>query len=488
MTFADALVYNPAMHGKNDMSWRALLVCALAVFCSAARAETDASRAPRPLLSGFHPDPSVCIGHDGAYYLTTSTFLWRPGLPVYRSEDFRNWSLAGHALGPQFTSVDSNAQGGGALYGDDGGWAPTIRFHDGTYYMVFMYCGNGVKNYITTAKDPAGPWTEPVWVDGADGGIDPSLFFDDDGRVYWAQNVPARKPEWTGHNEIFVQEVDLAAGRLFGRREYISCGVFPSAKYAEGPHIYKIGGKYLLLHAEGGTEFGHAETAKVSDSIWGPYMATRNNPLITRRDRGVESPLQATGHADIVRVRGADENSFYAVFLGKRPVGADRRVPLGRETFACPAVWRDGELVFLDGQMIEGRVVTPEEKCSAGHSAVVKRVRDLRFDETVAAGAGESMVLWRGADAFIELEGPGVLRMTSEDGIAVKCFRDGSLVKIADTRIVSEGDVVNKFNGLGIGIIHRKDAPAGLPRSSGDLSLMMPRGASFGIAPDGNFL
>ena len=160
------------------------MIAALAGVCT---------EAPKPLLPGFHPDPSVCLGHDGAYYLVTSTFMWRPGLPIYRSENFRDWSFAGHALEPQYTSVDSNAEGCGPLSGDDGVWAPTIRFRHGTYYIAFTYSGNGFRNYLTTAKDPAGPWTEPVHVEGADGGIDPSIFFDDDGKAYWTQNVPARE-------------------------------------------------------------------------------------------------------------------------------------------------------------------------------------------------------------------------------------------------------------------------------------------------------
>lgn len=377
---------------------------------------------------------------------------------MYRSEDFRDWSLVGHALGARRTVADSNAEGRWRLSGDNGVWAPTIRFHGGIYYIAFTYSGNGFRNYIATARDPSGPWQGPIHVEGADGGIDPSLFFDDDGRAYWTQNVPARRQEWAGHCEIFVQGIDLNAGRLEGRREYISDGVFPGAKYTEGPHIYRIGGKYLLIHAEGGTEFMHSETAKVSNSVWGPYMPIRNNPLVTRRDCGADSPLQAVGHADIVEARGMRDNRYYAVFLGKRPIGDDRRVLLGRETFACPAIWSGDGLVFLDGQLISGRVVTPEEECSPHPGVRVRRVRDFKFDESFMAGECEAMVLWRGCDAAIELEGPGLLRMASEDGLTVKCYRDGAFVKAADTRVVSEGNVGNRFNGLGIGIKARANS------------------------------
>ena len=424
------------------------MIAALAGVCT---------EAPKPLLPGFHPDPSVCLGHDGAYYLVTSTFMWRPGLPIYRSENFRDWSFAGHALGPQYTSVDSNAEGCGPLSGDDGVWAPTIRFRHGTYYIAFTYSGNGFRNYLTTAKDPAGPWTEPVHVEGADGGIDPSIFFDDDGKAYWTQNVPAREGKWVGHNEIFVQEIDLAACKLVGRREYISCGVFPKAEYTEGPHIYKIHGEYVLLHAEGGTGFYHAETAKKSKSVWGPYEPMRTNPLVTRRDRGAGSPLQATGHADIVKMKDGGDDDYYAVFLGKRPLGEDRRVLLGRETFACPARWRDGDLVFLHEQLIAGNVVESKGTCVVADGVFVRRVTGIAFDETVVAGEGESMILWRGKEGNIQLAGPGELRMVSEDGLSVKCYKNGAFVKEVDTKIVSDGQTANRFNGLGVGKV--KSAP-----------------------------
>ena len=280
-----------------------------------------------PLLSGFHPDPSVTRGADGAYYLVTSTFMWSPGLPVYRSDDFRSWSRVGHAL-PDIAAV---IEPGDEFTDDDGVWAPTIRFRDGTYYMTFTFHGREFRNYLTTAKDPAGPWTKPVHVKAADGGIDPSLFFDDDGKVYWTATMPARKPNREGHIEIYLQEIDLASGQLVGRREYVTDGVFPGAQWAEGPHVYKKDGVYRLVIAEGGTDFNHAATALKSKSVWGPYLPQKSNPLVTRRDRGKESPLQATGHSDIVEAR---EGGLYAVFLGKRPIGEDRRVTLGRETFA----------------------------------------------------------------------------------------------------------------------------------------------------------
>lgn len=406
-----------------------------------------AQAAPKPLLPGFHPDPSVCLGHDGAYYLTTSTFMWRPGLPIYRSENFRDWSLVSHAIA-DFADVALEEDIG--LNDDDGVWAPTIRFHDGIYYLVFTFHGKKSRNYLTTAKDPAGPWTAPVHIKEAGGGIDPSLFFDDDGKVYWTANTTAKPQEWKSQTAIYVQEIDLEAGKLVGERKVISNGVMPLAKYAEGPHLYKMGKTYLLMAAEGGTDFDHAATAKRSDNVWGPYTPTRTNPVLTRRDRGKDSPLQATGHADLVKIKDGGKEYYYAVFLGKRPIGEDRRVILGRETFACPALWRDGDLIFQDERLIAGEVITPEEECETVlHGVRIHRVSDLKFDEMLDAKEGEAMILYRSVEGNITLEGPGKLRMVSPDGLTVKCYRDGELVKEVSTKELMQGH--SRFNGLGIG-------------------------------------
>ena len=412
--------------------------------------DTSEKITPPALLSGFHPDPSVCLGHDGAYYIVTSSFMWRPGLPIYRSEDFRAWSLVGHAVA-DFRDLQKADET--ELHDDDGVWAPTIRYNDGTYYLVFTFHGQKSRNYLTTAKDPTGPWTPPVHIKEADGGIDPSLFFDDDGKVYWCQEATARKQEWRGHTEIWVQEIDLAQARLVGRREYISSGVFPNAKNTEGPHIYKMGKTYVLVHAEGGTSFDHAATAKKAQSVWGPYTPMRTNPLVTRRDRGKDSPLQATGHADLVKMKDGGKEQYYAVFLGKRPIGADGRVILGRETFACPALWRDGDLIFQDERLIAGEVVTPEEECETVlPGAKIRRVRNFTFDETINAQVGEAMILYRSADGNITLGGPGRLRMASDDGLTVKCYRDGELVKEVSSKQLMRHHT--RFNGLGIGKMH----------------------------------
>lgn len=434
--------------------------------------EVVAKSAPMPLLAGFHPDPSVCKGADGAYYLTTSSFLWQPGLPIYRSENFRDWSLVGHVV-KDFGDLLVDGDGG-VMHDDDGIWAPTIRCHEGTYYCVFTFHGKTYRNYIASAKNPAGPWTKPVHVREADGGIDPSLFFDDDGKVYFLGERTAKEQKWRGHTEIYIAEFDLASGQIAGEKHVLSSGVTDIRKNCEGPHLYKIDGKYVLLHAEGGTSEDHAETGLKANSVFGPYAPFATNPLITRRGHGADAPLQATGHADIVETGVPGE--FYAVFLAKRPNGDDHRVILGRETFACKAYWQGGDMRFDDKNLIAGKVVTPEEECLVGAGEkrfLVRRARSWEFDEKTD---GDSLVLWRSAQGYILLERKqdgvhlsisdrkgvreiavascsGALRLVSDDGIAVKAFCGATLVGEVSTLPLAQGGNHTRFNGLGIGIV-----------------------------------
>ena len=126
-----------------------------------------------PILKGFHPDPSICrVGED--YYLVTSSFEYFPGIPVFHSRDLVNWRQIGHAL---TRASQLPLQGAKNSHGI---WAPTLRFHDGRFYLVSTNMTLG-GSFLVTATDPAGPWSEPVLLDQE--GIDPSLLFDG-GKVY----------------------------------------------------------------------------------------------------------------------------------------------------------------------------------------------------------------------------------------------------------------------------------------------------------------
>lgn len=294
-----------------------------------------------PILPGFHPDPSIVkVGPD--FYLVTSTFGWFPGLPVFHSRDLVNWTLVGHAI-DRPGMVDFTGQGvvTDALY------APAITFHDGRFY-IFNTCVRCGGNFYVTATDPAGPWSDPVWLDFE--GIDPSLFVDDDGKGWLVNNgLPVGEPRYEGHRAIWIQEFDLASGKLVGPREaLVDGGVHPEDKpiWAEGPHIYKVDGWYYLMPAEGGTAERHSQTIYRSRSVTGPYEPGPVNPILTQRDLPPDRPdrVEATGHADLVRL---DDGSWWGVFLATRPF-EDQLTLLGRETWLLPVQWRDGWPLFLE--------------------------------------------------------------------------------------------------------------------------------------------
>ncbi|GIG28999.1 glycoside hydrolase family 43 protein [Cellulomonas marina] len=297
--------------------------------------------ATNPVLPGMHPDPSVCRvdGPDGTwFYVVTSTFELVPGLPVHRSRDLVHWEPVGHVLTGAL-SYDG--------VGDSGGlYAPTIR-HDGARFLVVCtHLGGpdgGSGTFVTTAVDPAGPWTPPVWWEGVDG-VDPSLLLDDDGRV-WAHGARgARRPAWPDQGEVWVREVDPATLRLHGPEHVVWRGAAVGATWTEGPHLYRHGEHVVLLAAEGGTERHHAVVAARASSPLGPYEACPDNPVLTHRALGPGAAVVNVGHADLVE---APDGSWWALVLASRLVGgADL---LGRETFLVPVTWHDGWPVLAPG-------------------------------------------------------------------------------------------------------------------------------------------
>jgi xylan 1,4-beta-xylosidase len=306
-----------------------------------------------PILPGCYPDPSICrAGED--YYLVTSTFLYFPGLPVFHSRDLVHWRQIGHVLDrPSQLNLDgiSSQQEPDGVRATGGLYAPTIRCHNGTFYVIntLVQRSNHSRNFIVKAEDPAGPWSEPVWLEDAPG-IDPSLFVDDDGRVWYTGNrVPPSGEQYNGHREIWLQEFDPAAMQLTGPKFSLWDGALKGAIHAEAPHLYKIGGMYYLMIAEGGTHEGHAVTIARSRNVTGPYMGNPHNPILTHRHLGLDSPIIATGHADLVETQNGE---WWMVMLAIRPYGG-HFFNLGRETFLAPVRWEEGWPIVSPGR---GRV------------------------------------------------------------------------------------------------------------------------------------
>jgi alpha-N-arabinofuranosidase len=296
---------------------------------------------PNPVLPGWHPDPSICRV-DNSFYLVTSTFAFYPGLPIYRSSDLHHWDLIGHAL------IDESWPSLGPVDVSDGIWAATIRHADGVFYIVFTVAAGrtGAGLYVTTATRPEGPWSSPRQLDGD--GIDPSLFFDDDGKVFLTAARDATSPHASGPGEIWMRQFDPSAGALIGPTFILWHGA-ATGTWVEAPHLYKRDGTYHLICAEGGTERNHAVTAARATEITGPYRTDPRSPLLTHRHLGDHATVQNVGHADIVD--GSDGRSW-AVVLGVRPI--DGHHTLGRETFVVPVQWSRTGPVFAPG---EGRIV-----------------------------------------------------------------------------------------------------------------------------------
>jgi xylan 1,4-beta-xylosidase len=290
-----------------------------------------------PILPGFYPDPSVCRAEDH-YYLVTSSFAYFPGIPVFHSQDLVHWEQLGHVLErPSQLDLDGVAQ-------SEGIYAPTIRYHHGIFFVISTNLTKG-GNFVVTATNPAGPWSEPYWLRDAPG-IDPSLFFDEDGRAYYVGTRPAPEGErYYGNWEIWLREFDPVRLALTGSEFSLWRGALREAIWPEGPHIYFKDGWYYLMIAEGGTDYHHAVTIARSRKITGPYEGNPANPILTHRHLGRSCPITNTGHADLVETSPGE---WWMVLLGSRPFGGYYR-NLGRETFLVPVIWEDGWPVASPG-------------------------------------------------------------------------------------------------------------------------------------------
>jgi alpha-N-arabinofuranosidase len=290
---------------------------AAAAFLVLAGCVSAPSHYTNPILPGFHADPSVCrMGRD--YYLATSSFEYFPGVPIYHSRDLVHWRQVGHALTRESQLPLAGQKASKGIF------APTIRCHAGTLYMVTSNIENGGDFYVTT-KDPAGEWSEPVWIRQKEWSMDPSLFFDDDGRVYYTRHGGGR------NGGVYQAEIDIATGRLAAEPRLVWSGT--GGIWPEGPHLYKVDGTYYLMISEGGTSYGHMLTVARSKSPWGPFEANPSNPILTHKAMP-ELPLQAVGHGDLVQ---AESGRWWMVLLGIRPVA--RHHHIGRETLLSPVSW-----------------------------------------------------------------------------------------------------------------------------------------------------
>lgn len=292
-----------------------------------------------PVIRGFNPDPSFCrVGDD--FYLVTSTFEFFPGLPIYHSKNLVDWELINYCVTDSSVMDLSDEKSSGGLY------APTIRYHDGTFYVICTNMSHG-GNFIMHTKDIYGKWSEPHWID--QDGFDPSVFFDDDGKCYFCNTLMLQN-----RMAIFAFELNPLTGEILSEKRIISYGG-AGGKCPEAPHIYKMRGYYYLMLAEGGTEYGHMETIFRSRDIYGPYTPCPRNPILSHKDY-MDAPIQATGHADLLQ----DQNgNWWMVCLGIRTLGVLLH-NMGRETFLVPVIWsEDGWPIAGNNGTIENSMYGP---------------------------------------------------------------------------------------------------------------------------------
>lgn len=300
------------------MTMNKIYACAiLLIHLLAAGAGFGQTGFKNPIIKGFNPDPSICrVGED--YYLVTSSFEYFPGLPIYHSKDLINWKQIGHCLTRDSQLQLQNASSSGGLY------APSIRYHDGLFYVI---CTNvsGKGNFYCTAKSPAGPWSDPIWVNIKS--IDPDIFWDEDGKSYFVTQ---------GDEGIRITEIDIQTGKILSPERLVWGGT--GGRFPEAPHVYKKDGFYYLLLGEGGTEYAHSTTIGRSKSLFGPYESCPLNPIISHSNRlGQGNVIQGVGHADLAQ---ASDGSWWAVFLGFRVTQRYSYYHiLGRETFLAPVDW-----------------------------------------------------------------------------------------------------------------------------------------------------
>ena len=308
-----------------------LLCCLLTGMSSFAQTTTLVN----PILTGFYPDPSI-VQVESDYYLINSTFSYFPGIPVFHSKDLKNWKQIGNVI-ERTSQLDFMGE-----RMTRGLFAPAISCNNGTYYVTCTDIDHD-GNFVVTAKDPAGPWSNPVKIPQVRG-IDPSLFFDDNGKAYIVYNsdAPDNKPLYSGHRTIRTYEFDPVNSKVTGEeKQLVNGGVDISKKpvWIEGPHIMKRFGWYYLYAAEGGTSVNHSEVVFRSKSVGGPYIPYEKNPILTQRDlpENRKNPITSTGHAQFV---DGPDGKTYAVFLAVRPYEGDY-YNTGRETFIAPVEWKD---------------------------------------------------------------------------------------------------------------------------------------------------
>lgn len=297
-----------------------------------------------PVIAGFAPDPSICRKGD-TYYLVNSSFSFFPGVPIYKSKDLVNWQSIGHVLDRESQLPLGKQRVSGGIF------APAITYNEKnkTFYMITTNVGAG--NFFVKSKDPEKGWSDPIYLRKV-GGIDPSFFFDKDGKGYIVNNdEPIGGHDYEGQRSIMCHRFSVEGDSVIGDQVEILRGgthVQEQPIWIEGPHLFRVGKYYYLMCAEGGTGEGHSEVILRAKSPMGPYEEYSGNPILTQRaglDPQRDDYVSSAGHADLVQTPQGD---WWAVFLACRPYDKNIYYNTGRDTYMLPVTWKDGWPVILE--------------------------------------------------------------------------------------------------------------------------------------------
>lgn len=427
-----------------------------------------------PILKGFHPDPSIVrVGKD--YYIATSTFEWWPGIRLHHSTDLVHWELIEYPLN---RTSQLDLRGVGA---SQGVWAPCLTYDKGTFYLLYtvvtaFYCNMyDTNNYLVTATDIHGPWSEPIALNNF--GFDPSLFHDDDGRKYMVSMVTDHRVPKKYVGRLVLQEYDPVQKKMTGPVK----DIYRADKiFLEGPHIFKRNGWYYLFSADTGTGELHGQTIQRSRDIWGPYEMYQADFMERTADNEAYSILtsrhhedillQKSGHCDLVET---PEGEWYAVHLcgraSNRRNPADavrfagaRRYMLGRETAIQKMKWTDDDwLVMADGstepkEYVEepaGNSSTTKQMMEAAQESIGRNNRD-DFTTPVLDPDYQSLRIPMTGHYLSLTERPGYLRMYGRSGLSSKFSQTLIAKRLTEydmeisTKLEFEPEVFKQMAGL----------------------------------------
>ena len=392
--------------------------------------------AKNPILPGFYPDPSICaVGED--YYIVNSSFAYFPGLPIMHSTDLAHWEQIGNVLDRESQLPLGDSEISRGLF------APTIRYYNGTFYVICTNVSYG-GNFIVTATDPKGPWSEPHYIKDADG-IDPSLFFDEDGKCYYIGTHP--NPDgcrYDGDWFIYIRELDIEKFEFVGEAKNVWNGAMKGVHWPEGPHLYHIGEYYYIIHAEGGTGPEHAVSVARSREVFGPYENNFCNPIFTHRHLGERYPIKYVGHADLFQAANGD---WYMIMLAVRPTLGF--TTMGRETFLARVIWEKDWPVVNPGLGI----LSPEVLVNLPESVPTEPFTSRPgvsklYDFTQGAPLGPEFLFIRNPreDMYRCCEGDGLHLTCSKDRI--NSFGKPSFIGLRQDSKLFETTVTLKTDGL----------------------------------------